>query len=324
MSNSAYEVMKSLKGILSDLQSIKFPFGGEDAQDGGKGSGNYGHKGREGKVGGSGEGASKSSGGSAKGAGITKPGALTPFTPIEGSATSGNHGHGGRPGSVGGSTKGGGHAKKAPDPLRPDTLAGVKLGKPMQFDKADGGNVNPKFRTNSDYQINCQSCVVVYEARLRGYDVEALPNRGNTQVSTLRRDSTAAFLDPKKKNVYAHQNYIDPINNDTIRTAKQAQKYLEDTVKPGERYHWHFEWRGRRSAHIVSLDRNDKGELRVYDPQNGKIREKPEEIYEYLKLHRYSRQRYGVTIGRGVTMIRVDNVPINENIFKCIAKEVGT
>ncbi len=50
-------------------------------------------------------------------------------------------------------------------------------GEPMSFAKADSGSVNPKYSLGQKgYRENCQTCVVAYEMRSRGYDVQALPN----------------------------------------------------------------------------------------------------------------------------------------------------
>ena len=47
------------------------------------------------------------------------------------------------------------------------TIAGVAKGAPMTHREADTGRVNPNFAKEMAYRINCQSCVVTYEARIR-------------------------------------------------------------------------------------------------------------------------------------------------------------
>ena len=42
--------------------------------------------------------------------------------------------------------------------------------------------VNPKYSQGTEYQINCQRCVQVYELRQRGFDVEAMPNMGSKDI----------------------------------------------------------------------------------------------------------------------------------------------
>lgn len=63
-----------------------------------------------------------------------------------------------------------------------NTIAGVKKGKPMSFKKANEGRVNPNYSPqNLGYAMNCQTSVATFEARLRGYDIEALPFDANNK-----------------------------------------------------------------------------------------------------------------------------------------------
>ena len=46
----------------------------------------------------------------------------------------------------------------------------------MSIEIAGGKNVNPNYGKGDErYGKNCQACMGVFEARLRGYDIEALP-----------------------------------------------------------------------------------------------------------------------------------------------------
>ena len=64
---------------------------------------------------------------------------------------------------------GGGNPKEDENPLNnPSTLAGAKQGNPMSREEANQGKVNPNVDQGGGYHTNCQSCVVAYEARLRG------------------------------------------------------------------------------------------------------------------------------------------------------------
>ncbi len=60
--------------------------------------------------------------------------------------------------------------------------------KPLGID-----GVNPRFGEDRRYQTNCQRCVVVNEARERGYDVSALPDDGNWDGVRFWED----FYDPR-------------------------------------------------------------------------------------------------------------------------------
>lgn len=147
------------------------------------------------------------------------------------------------------------------EPLRPKVLAGVERGEPMTREDANGGKPNPKFRNSHGYQINCQSCVVSYEARLRGYNVQTLPNTRGSALDTLSRDTDLAWIDPKTGNKAKGISCI-------AKNKTELYKIVDNTIKEGERYTFRFNWRGRRSGHVISADRH-AGRIRLYDPQSG-------------------------------------------------------
>jgi len=167
--------------------------------------------------------------------------------------------------------------------LFPDEIAGVKRGKKMTWDEANGGKPNPNFKKGNGYQTNCQSCVVTYEARLRGYDVQALPNTKGSMLEKLSRKTNIAWIDPATGK---HPGYIF---DDTITNASRFAEFLEKVIEPDKRYTLEFLWTNRgRTGHIISVDRTADGILRLYDPQNGKTYIKQEAL-EYLKQLKYSK-----------------------------------
>lgn len=177
------------------------------------------------------------------------------------------------------------------------------------------------------YKINCQTCVVAYEARRRGYDVEAIGRtRQNQSQETLARKMESAWVDP------ATGEHPKPLVNDPkIRTAKQAQKWLEANVEPGGRYELSHGWKGTdgRTGHIVTISRNDSGSLRIFDPQTGKSFE-GEGFTNYISgiKSTYSIQQYNpskrsnwesVPQGR-LQLLRVDNLQISAQMANAVLK----
>ena len=195
----------------------------------------------------------------------------------------------------------------------PKIIAGAKRGEPMTREQANKGNVNPNFSKGGAYRTNCQTCVVVYEARLRGYDVQAKPKK-SWEAGQLAQNTRLAWIDP------ATGKNPKFIQDNTVTTAKRCKSWMESTVKKDERYTFEFAWRGLNSGHIVSLDRNSKGILRMYDPQNGKTYH-GDQINKYLGNIQFSRQTMG---GRKSTvrMTRVDDMRINSNYADAIMKKV--
>ncbi len=195
-------------------------------------------------------------------------------------------------------------------PKDPETIGGVTRGDPMTRDEADNKNTNPKFMQERGYDTNCQSCVVAYEARLRGYDVEAKSRLNNFDAGMVAHNSTLAWIDPETGRP---PKLIR--NGKDVKTPKQCKDWIEETVKPGERYTFEHEWKGRDYyGHIICVDRAPSGKLRFFDPQSGKTM-MGADIDNYLSgvkvSHTYrSGWRKGQTSSRG-GLQRIDNLQIN-------------
>lgn len=191
----------------------------------------------------------------------------------------------------------------------PETIGGVKAGAPMSRDEANQGNANPKFNESYGYQVNCQSCVVAYEARLRGYDVQAKAKTpGNAAARTLSHSTNLAWIDPETGRP------PDIMRNENANTVKRFKTWMEETIQPGERYTFEHGWKGRgNSGHIISVDRDGGGKLRFYDPQSGQTRQGAD-IDNYLSRTKlvYSPRIMGQKINIPVAgLLRVDNLQIN-------------
>jgi len=160
--------------------------------------------------------------------------------------------------------------------MYPDKIAGVKRGVTMSHDEANHEKPNPNFGKKTGilfekygYDTNCQTCVVAYELRLRGYPVQAKPNRRNSKIRELSYYTNKAWIDP---NTGYYPKYI------TFERAEDSASFfnsLEEVISkdsPNSRYTIEFAWRGRsRSGHIISLNRDESGQLRLYDPQSSEI-----------------------------------------------------
>lgn len=177
----------------------------------------------------------------------------------------------------------------------PEKIAGVSRGAPMAHDEANGGNVNPNFKgakSTSSYTRNCQTCVIAYEARLRGYDVEARSkNKFSTEVSY---SVEKGWLD---------QNGLppNPTHEFTGFDLFRLGERLSAAIPDGERHVIWWKWKNRRCGHIISL-RKENGQIKYYDPQSGKNYSQTE-FDEEIKSHIDTRV--------GAKTMRVDNLGFN-------------
>lgn len=177
----------------------------------------------------------------------------------------------------------------------PEKIAGVSRGAPMAHDEANGGHVNPNFKGakfTSSYTQNCQTCVIAYEARLRGYDVEARSkNKFSNEVSY---SVEKGWLD---------QNGLppNPTHEFTGFDLFRLGERLSAEISEGERHVIWWKWKRRKCGHIISL-RKENGQIKYYDPQSGKNYSQTE-FDEEIKIHMDSRV--------GAKTMRVDNLGFN-------------
>ena len=212
------------------------------------------------------------------------------------------------------------------DPLKPKELAGVKRGEEMSFDDANQGRGNSKYRIEQGCDINCQSCVVAHEARLRGYNVTAKANFKNPTAERVARQTNLAWINPETQ---APIDYIT--DRKQLYNPKKFMDFMHNTLKEGERYTLEFGWKGRSNVgHIISLY-IEKGKIVFYDPQSGRLYKEgtrvntggkgKDIILQYLSRLKWQRTFYGHKFYTTPKIMRVDNAVIEPNIAKDILRE---
>ena len=191
-----------------------------------------------------------------------------------------------------------------------ESKLGVKRGKEMTFLEANEGRGNPNFSKGGGYQKNCQSCVVANELRRRGFDVTAQENiqkKGNVPYELSQKTENAWFDQsgnmPKKQKAGGQFYDANQLRNRT-KTIAEMSKELYDLTKDTGRYHIDFFWNKANGGggHIITLERLPDGNVQIYDPQNGKI----ENWYKFAS---------DINKGRGINVLRVDNLFVNASII---------
>lgn len=187
----------------------------------------------------------------------------------------------------------------------PESIAGVGKVTEMSFEEADEGKGNPHYLESKKYQVNCQTCVVAYEARRRGYDVEAKAFITDAQQD-LAEDSKLMWIDPDTKTMPEFED----------RPSGQMNKnsyynYLEDKVKEGQRYTLEFGWKNSEAGHIVTMERNSEGKVQLFDPQSNR-KVTGQDLKDYLGNIRLNDSR--ATGWPGAQLLRVDNLAFNEEM----------
>ena len=172
------------------------------------------------------------------------------------------------------------HADFTPEVLKNirdlDQALPVMQGKIMNFTEADQLKGNPHYSDPNaaaeGYLINCQTCTMTYELRRRGFNVEALPNKG---------DEFYNIWCPKNK-VTWNDRFLNPDGSRPIKTRPSVLRdtitakvdFIENSTKETGRYELYLKWkpvRGKdRGAHVMIVERQKDGNLLWFDPQSGK------------------------------------------------------
>ena len=136
----------------------------------------------------------------------------------------------------------------------------------MSFADADGGNVNPDIAMGGGYGRNCQSAVVAYVARRKGWDVQAIPAMPGSVCEHLSRDVSMAWR-------HANGSYVSRLDYEDFgrgRSPKEMQKAMESRIAQGRIYTIDFSWKGG-GGHICILERDGSGNMLIYDAQGSQV-----------------------------------------------------
>ena len=150
----------------------------------------------------------------------------------------------------------------------PATVSGVQRGEPMNSEDADQLSANPNRNSHVGSQRgNCQTCVMAYELRRRGYNVTAKPRKGDaeSQQDKLSHYDESGWIDPETGEDVEQILPTKKLNKAT------AAKWANDTIKEGERYELSVCWNYCRGAHVLIAEK-ENGVLTLVDPQSGKRR----------------------------------------------------
>jgi len=191
------------------------------------------------------------------------------------------------------------------DNARKKVIADIEQGKQMNFQQANGGAPNPNYTKGGGYQTNCQSCVVAYELRRRGFDVETLPNVKGSMLDVLAHNTRLAWVD---RETGKHPEYIAP----SQPTCKKSFEWIKENIKAKNRYTIEFIWKDKSIGHIVHLFKSDEDVLSIYDPQNGINTLGDKAVLEYMKRVKPT----------SIQLLDVQNCDINMNVVNKILQGV--
>ena len=159
--------------------------------------------------------------------------------------------------------------------------------------------VNPNYNTGKrEWTHNCQRCVSAYEARIRGYDVEALPRILDAS------DRLPRMLDKEEgwTSVYDNPKLIQCASSSGEKTGIKVKKQMSifgDGARAIVRVQWQSGY--GQGGHVFVAEQKD-GKTLFVDPQSGR-----EDVERYFKLAKKN----------ATYLLRIDNLEFTDNIKKC-------
>ncbi len=181
----------------------------------------------------------------------------------------------------------------------PSNKYGFKYIKGEHTRETDLAATNPKYSTKKrEYTQNCQRCVSAYEARRRGYDVEAKPR-------ILDGSDRMPYMFDKKGGWTSVYDGIKPIPCTSNRTAgvktkvEDAMSGFGDGARAIVRVQWQQKYGG--GGHVFIAEQVD-GKTIFIDPQSNN-----KDVSYYFSMAK-TKETY---------VMRIDDLEFTDNIQKC-------
>ena len=119
---------------------------------------------------------------------------------------------------------------------------------------------NPNYG-KSGYDTNCQRCVVAFEVNMRGYNVAALPNSGNSDIYPHSDNWTKFF----------GKDINSMVSVSSTSVSSQKNKILNQMGAWGghSRAVLEVKWKGKDYGHVINII-NTKSGVSAWDAQTGR------------------------------------------------------
>ena len=164
----------------------------------------------------------------------------------------------------------------------------------MTFFEANNGRANVNYRKGGIYQENCQSCVVVHEARLRGLDITALgySNKKDSVQFQLGEHFEDAWINPK----------TGKTPSPTIIKGDDLLRKAATQMQAVGRYHVGINY-NEKLGHIITIERTANNRFLLYDPQNG----------DFLNFNQLIK-------AKSLEILKVDKLVFDNGVLKAISE----
>lgn len=165
---------------------------------------------------------------------------------------------------------------------------------PMTFFEANNGRANVNYMKGGIYQENCQSCVVVHEARLRGLDITALGYSSNKESMQFKLGEhfEMAWINPK----------TGKAPSPTIIKGDDLLRRAATQMQAVGRYHVGINY-NEETGHVITIEKIANNRFLLYDPQNGK----------FLNFNQ-------LIVAQSLEILKVDKLVLDKGVLKAISE----
>ena len=203
------------------------------------------------------------------------------------------------PGGGGGNGKNKGPMDQAPGEMATAAEALGPQGRAMNITAAVSG-ANPYHDLGVEYQENCQRCVVATEARLRGYDVQALPTYDGDVMPYMNN-----YMTNFERPMSVAGQIMRTIRRTTARANQNEVEAQMAGYGDGARAFMAFNWKGG-GGHVINVIQS-RGRTRYYDGQNGT---------EVSASHLFN--AISTASHRGIQLSRVDTLQFSDTVNRSL------
>lgn len=159
-------------------------------------------------------------------------------------------------------------------------------------------NTNPNYNAAyAEYSENCQRCVVAYELRRRGYDVEAQPTYSGDQWPYAVTANGVSYGRWRGAFRHAKTVKVGGRNADTVLNNIRSQMR---TYGKGSRAVVQILYKGNHGGHVFSVE-NVGGSIQYVDAQTG-------QRYNQKSMHNL----LAITQSWNTNLTRTDNLRVSE------------
>ena len=181
--------------------------------------------------------------------------------------------------------------------------------------------VNPKYSDfDRRYNMNCGNCAIAFEARLRGFNVEAAPNPVGMTISSMGQ-FFKGFKTESFKQIDIDENLIPKLDFDSVDFQSDLVKrsrLIESTMKQSVLSQCsNSDGRGMLffpanfGSHWITWVKSGN-DVTFDNPQNPSIN-LSEDLFPYYKYHKNS-------FSASMTSIRLDDLDINGDAIQSVIK----